>query len=220
MANALFDPGREGFLIGEIDWDTAVIKVALVRGYTFNAANKFVSDVTGAGGTLVSTSAAFASKTFTNGVADAADLVPTFTSVAAGAACTSLILFQSSAVTGGADVAATAQRLIAFIDGKFRVEIAATASGGATSITPEDLPAPIPSGGTLSLISGTGPATVTTSAVGNLGDRTLAVTALGSGITAGAVYEYTATGAGLPITPDGNNINITWDNGANKMFKL
>jgi hypothetical protein len=123
-------------------------------------------------------------------------------------------------VTGGADVAATAQRLIAFYDGKFRVEIAATAAGGATSITPEDLPAPIPSGGTLSLISGTGPATVTTSAVGALGDRTLAVTALASGITAGAVYEYIVTGAGLPITPDGNNINITWDNGANKMFKL
>jgi hypothetical protein len=47
-------------------------------------------------------------------VADAADV--TYTAVAAGAAITSIILYQSSAVTGGADVAATAQRLIAYID--------------------------------------------------------------------------------------------------------
>lgn len=114
MANALFDPGREGFLTGEIDWDTAVIKAALVRGYTFSAAHKFVSEVTGAGGTLVATSGALASKSVTNGVADAADV--TYTAVASGAAITSIIIFQSSAVTGGADVAATAQRLIAYLD--------------------------------------------------------------------------------------------------------
>ncbi|HET7721326.1 MAG TPA: hypothetical protein VFK43_15275, partial [Acidimicrobiales bacterium] len=114
MANALFDPGREGFLAGEIDFDTAVIKAALVRGYTFSAAHKFVSDVTTAGGTLVATSAALASKAVTNGVADAADV--TFSAVASGAAITSIIVFQSSAVGGGADVAATAQRLIAYFD--------------------------------------------------------------------------------------------------------
>jgi hypothetical protein len=114
MANALFDPGREGFLAGEIDWDTAVIKMALVRGYTFSAAHKFVSDVTGAGGTLVATSAALASKTITSGVADAADV--TNTAVASGAAIPAIVIFQSSAVTGGSDVAATAQRVIAYID--------------------------------------------------------------------------------------------------------
>jgi hypothetical protein len=114
VASALFDAGREGFLSNEIDWDTAVIKVALVRGYTFSAAHKFVSDVTGAGGTLVATSGALTSKTVTGGVADAADV--TFTAVAAGAAIPAFIIFQSSAVTGGADVAATAQRLIGYVD--------------------------------------------------------------------------------------------------------
>jgi hypothetical protein len=114
MANALFDPGREGFLAGEIDWDTAVIKMALVRGYTFSAAHKFVSDVTGAGGTLVATSAALTSKTITSGIADAADV--TNTAVASGAAIPAIVIFQSSAVTGGSDVAATAQRVIAYID--------------------------------------------------------------------------------------------------------
>lgn len=106
MANALFSPGREGFLDGTIDYDTAVIKTSLVRGYTFSAAHKFVSDATTAGATLVATSAALGSKTVTDGVADAADV--TDTAVAAGAAITSILVFQASAVTGGADVAATA----------------------------------------------------------------------------------------------------------------
>jgi hypothetical protein len=114
MTNALFDPAREGFLDGTIDWDTAVIKVALVRGYTFSASHKFVSDITGASGVLVATSGALASKTVTNGVADAADI--TFTSVTSTAVNHSLLVYQSSAVTGGSDVAASAQRVIAWID--------------------------------------------------------------------------------------------------------
>ena len=28
------------------------------------------------------------------------------------------------------------------------------------------------------------------------------------------------TGTGLPVTPNNNNINVAWDNGANKIFKL
>ena len=142
MANALWDPGREGFLAGEIDFDTAVIKTCLLRGYTFSAAHKFVSDVTGAGGTLVGTPVALASKTITSGVADAADV--TLTAVAAGAACAAIMVYQSSAVTGGSDVAASAQRLIAYID----------------------------------------------------------------------------TATGLPVTPNGGDISIAWDNGSNKIFKL
>lgn len=114
MTNALFGPGREGFLAGEIDWDTGVIKAALVRGYTFNSAHKFVSDITGASGVLAATSAALASKTITNGTADAADV--TWSAVAANVANHSILLFQSSAVTGGADVAASAQRVIGWID--------------------------------------------------------------------------------------------------------
>lgn len=145
MANALYDLGREGFLAGEIDWDTAVIKCALVRGYTPNlTTHKFVSDVTGAGGTLVATSGALTSKTVTAGVADAADV--TFTAVASGAAIPYVLVFQSSAVTGGADVAASAQRVIALYD--------------------------------------------------------------------------TSTGVALPVTPNGGDITVQWDSGANKMFKL
>lgn len=146
MANALWDPGREGFLLGEIDWDTAVIKAALARltaggAAVFTASHKFVSDFT-ATHTLAATSAALSSKTGTNGIANAGSV--TFSAVAANANNHVLILFQSSAVTGGADVAATAQRLIAWID----------------------------------------------------------------------------TGTNIPVVPNGGDITVTWDTGANKIFKL
>jgi hypothetical protein len=113
MVNAMYDTAKEGLIAGEIDLDTAVVKAAFVRGYTFSAAHKFVSDVTGAGGTLNGTSAALASKTITNGVFDAAD---TSASTTANATDHGILLFQSSAVTGGADVAASAQRVIAWYD--------------------------------------------------------------------------------------------------------
>lgn len=142
MANALFAPGREGFLAGEIDWDTAVIKVALVRGYTFSSAHKFVSEVTAASGVLHVTSAALASKTVTGGTADAADI--TYTAVTANASNHYILVFQASAVGGGADVAAASQRLIAYID----------------------------------------------------------------------------TGTNVPIVPNGGDVTIAWDNGANKIFTL
>lgn len=144
MANALYDPGREGFLDGTIDFDTAVMKLIAVRGYTFSAAHKFVSDITGAGGTIASTSAALSSKTVTSGVADAADLSPAFAAVAANGSNHVVILIQSSAVTGGGDVAASAQRVIAFID----------------------------------------------------------------------------TGTNIPFTTNGGDVNVAFDNGANKIFKL
>jgi hypothetical protein len=113
MTNAVYAPALEGFLSGAIDLDTAVIKCAFVRGYTYSSAHTFVSDVTGAGGTLNGTSAALGSKTLTNGVLDAPDT--TITTVAS-ANDHDLILFQASAVTGGADVAASSQRLIAYFD--------------------------------------------------------------------------------------------------------
>lgn len=113
MANAEYDPFNEGILDGTINLSTGVIKVALVRSYTYSAAHKFVSDVTGAGGVLNGTSAALTTKTVSGGVFDADD-----TSISATASATNhgLLLFQSSAAAGGADVAATAQRVIAYYD--------------------------------------------------------------------------------------------------------
>ena len=114
MANAVFPKAKEGFLDGSIDLDTAVIKVALVRGYTYSSSHSTVSDVTGAGATLHATSSGLASKTVTNGVFDAADI--TFTTPSTNSNDHSLLVFQSSSSTGGADVASSSQRLIAWID--------------------------------------------------------------------------------------------------------
>ena len=112
MANALFDPGREGFLDGTIDADTAVFKAILVRAYTFDATDKFVSDL--ASQVTAATSSALTTKTVTNGVFDADDVA--FGTVAANGSNHSVIIYQSSAVTGGSDVAASAQRVVAWID--------------------------------------------------------------------------------------------------------
>lgn len=137
MANGLYDLGRQGFLDGSIDWDTDTIKECLVRGYAVNlAAHQFLSDITGGGGgTIVSTSAALASKTVAAGVADAADV--THSAVAAGAAIPYIIIYKDTGVAG-------TSRLIAYID----------------------------------------------------------------------------TATNLPVTPNGGDITVAWDNGANRIFKL
>ena len=104
MANALYDPGREGFLDGSIDWDTDDIRVMLVLStYTFSAAHKFITDL---GAVDNGRSAALGTKTVTNGVADAADTTLVAT---AASACEALVIFKHT----GADATA---RLIAHID--------------------------------------------------------------------------------------------------------
>lgn len=34
------------------------------------------------------------------------------------------------------------------------------------------------------------------------------------------LIAYLDTGTGLPVTPNGGNVTVQWDNGANKIFKL
>lgn len=114
MTKINFTAGKEGHLDGSLDFDTGTQKMALVRGYTFNAAHKFVSDLTSAGGVIVA-SVTLTSKTVTGGRAGCANVV--FSGVAAGAAIPAVVVYQSSAPTGGADLAASAQRLIGYWDG-------------------------------------------------------------------------------------------------------
>ncbi len=113
MSNATFTAFKQGVLNAEYDLNTAVIKVALVRGYTFNAAHATMADITANGGVLNGTSAALANPTITGGVFDADD---TTIATTANASNHYLVVYQASAVTGGADVAAASQKLIAFFD--------------------------------------------------------------------------------------------------------
>jgi hypothetical protein len=107
MANALYDLGRESFLRGEISWNTDDIKAALIDTalYTVNlVTDQFLDDIPG--GAIEATSANLASKTTTEGVADAADV--TFTAVT-GATVEAVVLYQDTGV-------ASTSRLIAYID--------------------------------------------------------------------------------------------------------
>lgn len=107
MANALYDNGRESFLRGEISWNSDDIKAILVDTGTYTVdldAHQFLDDIPG--GARVATSANLASKTTTDGVADAADV--TFTAVT-GATVEAIVLFQDTGVEG-------TSRLIAYID--------------------------------------------------------------------------------------------------------
>jgi hypothetical protein len=140
VTNAVYPAALDGLMTGAIDLDTAVLKAALVRGYTYDSTDITVADVV-ATGTLNGTSAALSSVTVSGGVADASNTTITTTASASNHA---LLLFQASAVTGGADVAQSSQRLVAYID----------------------------------------------------------------------------TGTDLPIQPGTGTVSVTWDDGANKIFKI
>ncbi len=135
MANALYNKGREGFLDGNIDWDTDDIRCILIdtADYTVDlATHDNLDDVPAIA--RVATSGAFTSKTVTDGVADAADVV---LSAVTGDPSEAIVIYKHTGTE-------STSRLIAYID----------------------------------------------------------------------------TATGLPVTPNGGDITIQWDSGANKIFKL
>jgi hypothetical protein len=135
MANSLYDLGREGFLAGDIAWDSDNIKVVLVdtNDYSVNlATDNDLADVPV--GARVATSTNLTAKTTTAGVAYPADVV---LSSVTGDVSEALVIYQDSGVE-------STSRLIAYID----------------------------------------------------------------------------SATGLPVTPNGTDITITWDAGADKIFKL
>lgn len=102
--SSLFNPGREGFLDGSIDFDTDDIRVMLVRStYTFDPTDKFIADL---GSVDNGRSGALGSKTVTDGIADAAD---TSLNATAANASNALVLFKHT----GSDATA---RLIGYMD--------------------------------------------------------------------------------------------------------
>lgn len=107
MANALFDRGREGFLAGDIDWDGDNIKEVYVDHGTDTpvpGTDEDLADIIA--GARVSTSGNLASKTVTDGTADAADTTHT---AVTGATVESVVEYQDTGVEA-------TSLLIAFID--------------------------------------------------------------------------------------------------------
>jgi len=96
MANAMFDQGRQDFLAGAADWDADNFKCHLLDAadHTTNlATNRDLADITAAG--IEEVSANLASKTTTDGTADAADI--TFTA-ASGDSCEEIHCYRDSGV--------------------------------------------------------------------------------------------------------------------------
>jgi len=71
MANALYPKFKESALQAGVNMSSGTVKVALVDTgtYTYNAAHQFVSSLSG----VVGTAQTLGTKTFTNGVFDAAN---------------------------------------------------------------------------------------------------------------------------------------------------
>lgn len=106
MANALYDSGRNAFLVGSINWTTDTIKAVLVDAadYTVDlATHDFLDDVPVAARVATVT---LSGKTAVGGVADAADA--TFLAVT-GDESEAVVLYKDTGVE------ATSQ-LIAYID--------------------------------------------------------------------------------------------------------
>lgn len=155
-------------------------------------------------GALVGAKVALGSPTVTAGVADAADT--TFTAVS-GATVEAVAIFRDTGT-------ASTSRMVCLITGKHIVTADAALAAGTTLVV-EPVSAAIPNGTVLAFSSGQ---SATVNAVVNAGDR--AITVLSTTISSGARALAPATGSGLPVTPNGGNIIVAYDNGANRIFKL
>lgn len=88
MANALYELTKAKMLQGGVDMSSGDVKVSLIDTgtYTFSQTHEFYDDLSG----VVATSGNLGSKTFSNGVFDAADV--TFTGVS-GATVEALVIW-------------------------------------------------------------------------------------------------------------------------------
>lgn len=124
MANALFPKWKEALLqfTTNNNLSSGTVKVALVTaGYTYSSSDQYYSSVSAS---VVGTPQTLTSKTYTNGVFDAADV--TFTAVT-GSQVVSLVIYID---TGNA----ATSPLVAFIDTSV-TNLPVTPNGGDIAIT-------------------------------------------------------------------------------------
>ena len=124
MANAIYPKFKQAVLSGGAshDMSAGTVKVALVDTgtYTYSAAHEFLSSLSG----RVGTDQTLGTKTFTDGVFDAANA--TFPSVT-GATVESLVIYIDTGVAG-------TSRLVAYIDTGV-TGLPVTPNGGDITIT-------------------------------------------------------------------------------------
>jgi len=123
MANALYPKWKEALINGAANTAlSGTVKVALVDTgtYTYSAAHEFLTSLTG----RVGTDQTLGTKTYANGVFDAANA--TFTAVT-GATVESLVIYIDTGVAG-------TSRLVAYIDAGV-TGLPVTPNGGDITIT-------------------------------------------------------------------------------------
>lgn len=122
MANALYPKFKEACLQGNINMSSGTVKVALIDTgtYTYSSAHEFYSSVSGVVGTPVT----LGTKTFTNGLFDAADA--TFTAVT-GSTAEAIIVYIDTGTAG-------TSRLIEYLD-TGATGLPVTPNGGDITIT-------------------------------------------------------------------------------------
>lgn len=211
MANALFDKGREKHLNGYISWTRDDIKLALVDTATYSVDlvnDEFLSDIPG--GEIVATSGNFTAKTTTAGVADAADVV---LSAVSGDQSEALVIYRdvpSATGTGDSVNAPDGSGIQTLTDsaglftaamerGWLVVSGAGTGGNNGAFFITEFVDA-----NNIKFYNPAG------------GSETSSFT----WSTESPLIAYIDTATGLPVTPNGGDITIAWDSGANKIFKL
>lgn len=124
MANAIYPKYKEALINGSANTSLAgTVKVALVDTgtYTYSAAHEFLTSLTGVVGTAQTIGA---TKTYTNGVFDGADV--TFPAVS-GATAEALVIYIDTGTAG-------TSRLVAYIDTGV-TGLPVSPNGGDISIT-------------------------------------------------------------------------------------
>lgn len=132
MSNQFYTAFRQGVLDAGYDLNTATIAVAAVSGYTFNATHATIADVVSAGGVINASSGAITNPVITGGVFNGDSVNITTT---ASTSNHILIVYQASAVTGGANVAQGSQKLILYIDTSSDASIPFKPGDGVINIT-------------------------------------------------------------------------------------
>lgn len=196
---SLTDPVTAGNVVGN-GVGSGGYCVNLGRSTSGDFWDDFDASLVGAGAGKVN----LTSPTIVGGVADAADV--TFTAITGNSV-------EAIGIIRDTGTASTSE-MVALITGK-QIVVANTTLSAGTTLLVEPLKYAIPNGTVIAFSTGQ---SATLTALANAGDRSLTVSS--TTVTAGGRGLAPATGSGLPVTPNGGNIVVTWDNGVNKIFKL
>ena len=130
MANKFYPKGKEKMLLAQVNWAADTIKAALVStAYTQSDTHEFFNSVSA---TVVGTPVTLATKTTTDGVFDAADLL--YASLPSGSTLKALVLYKDTGVESTSPLLAYLDALTGFPMTTFGGDVAIPWSNGVAKI--------------------------------------------------------------------------------------